>query len=257
MNDSIEYAKMIEIPTSSCEYTFKRKRRFFKKKKILKSINEELKRDGESLSSNEFFNGKTDGENVDNDANATLSNNNLPALYDEKQSKKDRKLSAVISAQVALLFALVSAIILTNVFWENSGMNTLFKSVFGSEKYLVDERAYDDFSLNLPISSPNGVNIIDGAIIIEGEYSLYPVCDGKISKVERAADGTFTVTVKHSESFSSISEGLEMVYFSSGEEISQNFPLGYVKKNAKVQLYNGDSLLTDYASKENSIVFNQ
>ena len=112
-------------------------------------------------------------------------------------------------------------------------------------------------SLTLPIADVSGVTLENGAIAINGEYSLYPVCDGKVSSVERAENGTYTLTVEHSNSFSSVIEGLDMVYFSLGEEVSRHMPIGYVKNSAKVFLYNGASLLTDYATVENSIVFNK
>ena len=136
-------------------------------------------------------------------------------------------------------------------------MNTLFKSVFSAESNIVDERDHNDFTLTLPINSESGVTVAEGAISIAGSYSLYPVCEGVVSKVEQAEDGSFTITVKHSESFVSVSEGLDLVYFTQGEAVNRNMPVGYVKNNAKVYLYNDGSLITDYATVENSIVFNK
>ncbi len=275
MDNSIEYAKMIEVPISTCEYSFKRKRPFLKKKKVVKAVNLSLAGD---LAASALIQTKNQSSPLNDDSqvqcdtfngsasydfeNTILSEesngaNTLPAIYDEEVSKKERRFKAVISAQVVAIFALVSAIILTNLFWENSGMNTLFKSVFQSEDITVNELEYDDFSLTLPIADVSGVALEDGAIAINGEYSLYPVCDGKISSVERAENGTYTLTVEHSNSFSSVIEGLDMVYFSLGEEVSRHMPIGYVKNSAKVFLYNGASLLTDYATVENSIVFNK
>ena len=121
----------------------------------------------------------------------------------------------------------------------------------------MNELEYDDFTLTLPIADVSGVALENGVITISGEYSLYPVCDGKVASVDRAENGTFTVTLEHSESFSSVIEGLDMVYFAAGEEISRHMPVGYVKNSARVYLYNGASLLTDYATVENSIIFNK
>lgn len=253
MDNSTEYAKMIEVPACSCEYSFLRKKRFFKKKKFIKAINDGIKKNSiaNENEENPFLNEAhlKDGENLKED--------NLPTLYDDKIAKKENRLSKIISVQVVAVFALISAIILTNVFWENSGMNTLFKSVFNPSVNQLENKNYNDFLLNLPVGDENAVNIVDGSIIIKGEYSIYPVCEGKISKVEQAQNGTFTVTVEHSDSFSTITEGLDMVYFSSGEEVYKNMPIGYVKDTAKVFLYNGESLLTDYASTNKTIVFNK
>lgn len=256
MDNSLEYAKMIEVPVNTCEYTYKRKRPFFKKKKVVKAVNERLKNESEKDLYNDnqdFVEEQNDNQNL----NASSQKENLPTVYDEKVAKKERFKSNVITAQVVAVFALVCAIILTNVFWENSGMNTLFKSVFYGEQVEENDLSYDEFSLTLPINGINDVEVIDGAILVSGEYSLYPVCNGTVSNIEKASDGTYTVTVKHSESFSSVTEGLDLVYFANGEEVNRYMPIGYVNKSAKVYLYNGESLITDYATVENSIVFNK
>ena len=262
MDNSLEYAKMIEVPVKTCEYSFKKKPFFFRKKKVIKEVNRQIDEENNLLQSE--FDGSESEKNIkENDFNAVneseiASGNNLPTIYDEKQARREKRKSAFISAQVVAVFALISAIILTNVFWENSGMNTLFKSVFSSNtQNTTDTRNYSDFTLNIPVGDASGVEIINGAIGIEGEYSLYPVCEGTVSKVEQASDGTFTVTVKHSDNFLSVTEGLDLVYFTEGEEVFAHMPVGYVKKSAKVYLYNGESMLTDFATVENSIVFNK
>ncbi len=273
MASDLDYAKMIEIPLNTCEYQTKKRKTLFKKKKFISLINKKLSANKvEDLKQTDFkeVNLKAQSEEQlkskkDNscpadceDKNAgvksvTEQSKNLPAIY---VSKKEKFKNAIISAQVVAVFALVSAIILTNVFWENSGMNTLFKSVFNSEKIITDDRAPTDFSLYLPVKS-EGVTLNNGVIEIEGEYSLYPVCDGKISKVLKEANGCYTVTISHSDNFFSVIEGVDLVYFSVGEEVSRNLPVGYTNKSAKVYLYEEDTLLTDYATVENSIVFNK
>jgi hypothetical protein len=255
---------MIEVPVCTCEYSFKRKKPFFKKK-LLKAVNARLakKKEIANEEKNTFNASEDDFLTLNNVEEAQMQEsliseeNNLPVVYDKVKARREKRFNAVISAQVVAVFALISAIILTNLFWENSAMNTLFKSVFQSEHGATNELEYDDFTLTLPIADVSGVALENGAIAISGEYSLYPVCDGKVSKVDRAENGTFTITLTHSESFSSVIEGLDMVYFAEGEEVSRHMPVGYVKNNAKVYLYNGASLLTDYATVENSIIFNK
>ena len=263
MDNGLEYAKMIEVPTSTCEYSFKRKRSFFKKKKVINAVNKAIKQSEDedaNIFCEEECNEKNNCKNKDKNLSSSEKANNKAsaiAVYDKKIAKKEKIKSAVISAQVVAVFALISAIILTNVFWENSGMNTLFKSVFFNDQTLEDNRSYEDFTLTLPVGDQSGVTVCEGEIGITGEYSLYPVCEGEVVKVEKATDGTYTVTVKHSESFSSVTEGLDLVYFASGEQVTRNMPLGYVKNTAKVYVYNGESLITDYAAVENSIIFNK
>ncbi|MBR3864566.1 MAG: hypothetical protein IKJ19_05615 [Clostridia bacterium] len=274
MASDLDYAKMIEIPLNTCEYQTKKRKTLFKKKKFISLINKKLslnktKNLKEEEASNNLSQTATDNAQTNNQKeNCSLTTSedkklatkkapeqtpNLPAIY---VSKKEKIKNAIISAQVIAVFALVSAIILTNVFWENSGMNTLFKSVFSSQKVISDNRAPTDFSLYLPVKS-EGVTLNNGVIEIEGEYSLYPVCDGKVSKVQKETNGSYTVTISHSDNFFSVIEGVDLVYFSVGEEVSRNLPMGYANKSAKVYLYEQDKLLTDYATVENSIVFNK
>lgn len=251
MASDIEYAKMIEIPISTCEYKPKKKRSIFRKKWLISAINGTLDKNEQQGGAQEFINEKQDLSACDEQE--SKQRENLPAIITPDSNKK---FNAIISAQVVAVFALVCAIILTNVFWENSGMNTLFKSVFKTEQIQTDNRTYGDFTLYLPVAS-EGVTVTGGVIEIAGEHTLYPVCEGKITSVERSGAGTYTLTVTHSESFSSVVEGLNYVYYSVGDEVTRNLPLGYVNEQAKVYLYNGESLLTDYATVENTIVFNK
>lgn len=245
MSDNIEYAKLIGVPANSCEYVYTRKKNFLKKNNLIKKVNCDLENDKSA---------QEDAGNLDE------------AFTDEKkqpcatiQSKKERRLGAIITAQLVAALALAVAIILTNIFWENSGMNTLFKSVFGGESItekIADERVYSDFSLNLPVKE-EGVTLVKGVINIKGDYAIYPVCDGTVKKVEKATDGTYTVTIAHSDNFSSVVEGADYVYFSVGDKINQNVPVCHTSGKAAVYLYENETLLTDYAAVENSIVFNK
>jgi len=247
-DNSIEYAKMIEFPHTSCEYVFKRKKRFFNKKTLVKSVNEQLKQqDGlDDLTTNAS----------DDCALGECEAVDKNELVLKRSDKREKLKSNLITAQIIAVFALSVAIILTNVFWENSGINQLFKNVFATEKVQEDNRSYGDFSLNLPVKG-EGVTLLEGVLNIEGEYSVYPICEGKVSKVEKAGDGTLTVTIVHSNLFSSVIEGADFVYFQEGESVSQNLPVCHTSGSARVYLYEKGSLLTDYATVENSIVFNK
>lgn len=249
MSDSVEYAKMIGVPTNSCEYVYTKRRNFLKKSNLIKKINSDLENDSNHLNDKTKFAATTD---LSDDKNELIEK-------DAKSLKKERRLGAIITAQIVAALCLAVAIILTNIFWENSGMNTLFKSVFGGEsitQQIADERVYSDFSLNLPVKE-EGVTLVKGVINIDGNYAIYPVCEGTVKKVEKATDGTYTVTIKHSDSFSSIIEGADLVYFATGEKINKNVPVCHTSKKAAVYLYENGNLLTDYAAVENTIVFNK
>lgn len=247
MNDGIEYAKLIGVPSSSCEYVHKKKKpSFFKKRTLIRKVNEELTAPAET----------DDGEHAECKCEVC-------AKDDEKEQtdvyKKEKRLGNLITAQVVAAFVLIAAILLTNIFWENSGINTLLRNVFGNEsvnEQIADERVYSDFSLNLPVKN-EGVTLVKGVISVTGEYAIYPVCEGKIDKVEKKSDGSYTVTVKHSDTFSSVIEGADLVYFSAGDSVNRNVPLCHAKDKASVYLYDNGTLLTDYAAVENTIVFNK
>lgn len=293
MNESLEYEKMIEIPSSSCEYVHKRFRRILKKRKIIKNVNAEIEKSGalaeasgdETEGVTEFSAagenekrgvcgdcamceshiGECDGADCDfcdgvfsggeKQAEKTRKTGRIASFFKNLKNPEKRG-DRIITAQIAAVFLLVIAIILTNVFWENSGMNTLFKSVFGVTQKQTDNRVYSDFSLNLPVKG-EGLTYTEGVINVTGETFIYPVCDGKISKIEKSADGKYTVTVSHSDTFKSVIEGADFVCFEAGEKVNPHVPLCHTQKGASIYLYDGNSLLTEYAAKENSIVWNK
>lgn len=297
MNESLEYEKMIEIPSSSCEYVHKRFRRILKKRKIIKNVNAEIEKSGALLNASageagaeqtgltecsaaenenrEIYENRAMCENCADKCGDDACGDFCDNVFerDESHSEKTQKTGKVasffknlknpekrgdriITAQIAAVFLLVIAIILTNVFWENSGMNTLFKSVFGVTQKQTDNRVYSDFSLNLPVKG-EGLTYTEGVINVTGETFIYPVCEGKISKIEKSADGKYTVTVSHSDTFKSVIEGADFVCFEVGEKVNSRVPLCHTQKGASIYLYDGSSLLTEYAAKEDSIVWNK
>ena len=267
MNDGIEYARLIGVPSSSCEYVRRKKKPLlFKKKNIIKKVNEELDSTAAPIGTVESIEAATIDCESDRFGgcddcslgSATAFEPKSAIIDDKKASKREKRLGAIITAQVVAVFLLVAAIMLTNIFWENSGMNTLLKTVFGTgvTEKIADERVYSDFSLNLPVKS-EGVTLVKGVISVDGEYALYPVCEGKIEKIEKGEDGKFSITIKHSDNFSSVISGADLVYFTEGASVNRNVPVCHTNGKASVCLYDNGTLLTDYAAVENSIVFNK
>lgn len=295
MNESLEYEKMIEFPLASCEYVHKR-RRLFKKRRLIKEVNSKIEgaladncydcaeKDlcenanfGSALSSREQNLRADSLENA-----ADFSKENAAVDYSESVGEKvgvggfnegasgkksarafwrfiknpEKRQDRIITVQIAAVFLLAAAIILTNVFWENSGMNTLFKSVFQTKQTQTDNRVYSDFSLNLPVRG-EGLTYTEGVINVNGESFIYPVCDGKISKIEKNSDGKYTVTVSHSDTFKSVVTGADFVCFSEGESVNAKIPLCHTEQGASLYLYDDEKLITEYAAKEDSIVWNK
>lgn len=266
MNDGIEYARLIGVPSSSCEYVRRKKKPLlFKKKNIIKKVNDELSSTAtsETPESIEACAAACPTEccgGCDDCAPRTDAafDAKSATIDDKKASKREKRFGAIITAQIVAVFLLVAAIMLTNIFWENSGMNTLLKTVFGTgvTEKIADERVYSDFSLNLPVKS-EGVTLVKGVISVDGEYALYPVCEGKIEKIEKSEDGKYSVTIRHSDNFSSVISGADLVYFTEGASVNRNVPVCHTNGKASVCLYDNGTLLTDYAAVENSIVFNK
>lgn len=294
MDESLEYEKMIEIPLASCEYVHKRKHRLLKKRKLIRQINQKIATPyasdcascSDCAESSECARFADNGDFYDNQSERGSQtegglglgdgayaqggdyskNGNEQFFNAESESKKGvlgffnglKKQKSgqdrVIAVQIAAAFLLVAAIILTNVFWENSGMNVLFKSVFGVSQKQTDNRVYSDFSLNLPVRG-EGLTYTEGVINVNGESFIYPVCDGVISQIQKGENGKYTVTVTHSDSFKSIIEGADFVCFNAGETVNAKIPLCHTDGGASIYLYDNDSLLTQYAAKENSIVW--
>lgn len=286
MDESLEYEKMIEIPLASCEYVHKRKHRLLKKRKLIKQINQKIATPYASDYSacadcadcaersdcarfadngNAFYDTQAqrgasfEGEDYSKKGDEQFFNaeseSKKGVLGFFKGLKKQKNgQDRVIAVQIAAAFLLVAAIILTNVFWENSGMNVLFKRVFGVSQKQTDNRVYSDFSLNLPVRG-EGLTYTEGVINVNGESFIYPVCDGTISQIQKGENGKYTITVTHSDSFKSVIEGADFVCFNAGETVNAKIPLCHTEGGASIYLYDNDSLLTQYAAKENSIVW--
>ena len=153
------------------------------------------------------------------------------------------------------VFLLAVTILLTNIFWENSGMNRLFKSAFGDGQTVqTDTRT----NVNFNAQSPSGemeVTLDKGVMVFSGKGSLYPVCDGKVASVVEE-DGKYTITLKHSDVFKTVISGVDFVYADQGDDVFKYVPVCYVNGgDAKVSMYNKDVLVTNYAVEGGSIVW--
>ena len=149
------------------------------------------------------------------------------------------------------IFALIVGIILTNIFWKNSGMNNLLKTVFG-EAEVQNPAVYSSFS---PLSPSKDVDVsLDSGVMTFSSGSVYSPCDGVCETITES-DGLYTVTIKHSESFSSVISGLESVYVSKNDKVYSNIPMGYSNGEIKVSMFDGDVILTGYTITDNQIVW--
>ncbi len=234
MKDGMEYAEMLGMEVSSCDVYVKPKKTRKKKElkdDVIKKVNEP------EVANAEFGEFGTD----------------IPVRSNGEKKKKFR--FDVVYAEGAAVFLLAVTILLTNIFWENSGMNRLFKSAFGDGQTVqADTRTNVNFNAQAP-SGEMEVTLDKGVMVFSGKGSLYPVCDGKVASVVEE-DGKYTITLKHSDVFKTVISGVDFVYADQGDDVFKYVPVCYVNGgDAKVSMYNKDVLVTNYAVEGGSIVW--
>lgn len=258
MKDGLEYAEMLGLGVSQCDVVVKPAKRR-KKKDVKKQVIEKV--NAETEFSAEVVPAVADAEAVEissekSTENAAVENLTYTARKTDKRKKffgKKFKFDIVYAEGVAA-FVLVVAILLTNIFWENSGMNTLFKKAFGKNESEADTRTYSSFNAQSP-SSDLEVSVSGGVMTFSGKGTMYPVCDGTVASVVEE-EGKYTVTIDHSDVFTTVISGVDYVYADKGEPVYRYIPVCYLSGgDAKVYMYNGDALLTDYIVEDGSIIW--
>lgn len=166
-----------------------------------------------------------------------------------KQSRASKGMRLALGIEFAAACALCGAIFLTNVFMPNSGINTFFRALgSATETAATDTRTYADFSLSSVISDYTDAELsLSPAGILSFTHAccVYPTADGKVAEVTQATDGTYTVKISHSDSFSGVIHGLSHVYYAVGDDVKSNVPVGYTDGENEVQvtMYSGGELL--------------
>ncbi len=235
----MEYLKMLEIPVNSCDVVIKPAKR--KKKnvveEVIEKVNSEEAQQKRVRKIKRYNREKTGPIKATNQESETVS---------IKSSKFD-----IISVQVVAIFALIVGIILTNIFWEDSGMNNLMRQVFGSSAQ-KNTATYSSFS---PLSpSKTGEVVLEDGVMTISSGSAYSPCDGVVENVSKN-DNLYTVTIKHSDSFSTVISGLELCYLEKNENVFSNVPVGYSSSEINVSMFNNSATITSYILKDNQILW--
>ena len=256
MNEEIEYAEMLEIPVSTINVIRKRKKSRRAdaenlKERAISLVNETT--DSEQPQTNDFpFFSETD-ENAENDYTSPQGREEI-ARFIPTVSRKERVQSLVLKAEFGLACALCTGIFLTNVWVPQSAINTFFRSLV-PEKQTVDTRDYTDFTLSNVLGADSDAEMTlspTGILTFVQEGCVYPTADGKVSAVTQDENGKFTVKISHTDTFSGVIDGLDYVYYSVGQTVKHNVPVGYSDGENEVQvtLYSGDELLNCFAVTE-------
>ena len=188
-----------------------------------------------------------ESENLENDG----------GRYELKsETKAEKRVRAVLGAEFALACALCGAIFLTNVFMPGSAINTFFRALDGSaQTNKTDTRTYTDFTLSGVVNdfSETELNLSPtGILSFTDECHVYPAADGKVSAVTQNEDGTYTLKISHSDTFTGVIDGLDQVYYKEGETVKTNVPVGYSCGEAEVQvtMYSSGALLNCFELTE-------
>ena len=172
--------------------------------------------------------------------------------YEQEPKKRIRTL---LGAEFASCCALCGAIFLTNVFMPGSAINTFFRSLEGKNVPSPDSRTYSDFTLSPVVSELSDAELVlspTGILSFTDKCHVYPTANGKVSAVTQNADGTYTLKISHSDSFTGIIGGLDSVYYQVGDEVKANVPVGFSSGEAEVQvtLYSDGELLNCFELTE-------
>lgn len=186
------------------------------------------------------------GENSQND----------PTMYQANENKPSKILRVVLGAEFAAACVLCGAIFLTNIFVQNSAINTFFRSLSSSsaEVAKADTRSYSDFTLSPVVSELTDAELNlspAGVLSFTEECCVYPAADGIVSEVTEQ-DGLYTVKINYSDSFTGVINGLDYAYYAVGEEVKANIPVGFSKGETEVQvtMYSAGELLNCFQLTE-------
>jgi hypothetical protein len=158
----------------------------------------------------------------------------------------------VLGVQFAVACALCLGIFLTNVFMPHSAINVFFRSL--TERETVDARTYADFTLANVVYDESVALVVSetGVLSFTDECCVYPSVDGTVSDVLQEIDGSFTVKIAHTPTFSAVITGLTYAAVEVGGKVKTNVPIGYSKGEREVQvtMYEKGELLNCFCVTE-------
>ena len=238
------YAEMLEMPVSSCDVIIKssrKKRRNSLKQQVIEKVNYDEE--------TPILNAETGEEPI-----KKQKKRGWFKRAKEQKAKREKKPFDIVYFEGVAVFLLVATILLTNIFFEGSGINRILKSVFGPAATVTDARPYKSFSAKAP-SENLSASLENGVMTFSGSGAVYPVCDGTLTSVS-SVDGVYTLTVSHSDVFKTVISGLNYVYAEEGNEVYKYIPIGYVGDGSvTVSMYNDGVLLTGYILEGGNIVW--
>ena len=234
MNQELEYAQMLEVPVSTVSVV--KKKSIFKKKntkddealkeQVVDSVNERM---GDYVYSED------------------LTAPSAPQKGAFATTMSDRS-GKILVIEIAAACLLAIGIFLTNVFMPNSAINSFITGLTAEE---VTEAAYTDFELFPVVSDLSDAEVSvssTGVITFTDDCAVYPVAEGEVASVTELSDGGYSVETAHTSVFRTIISGLTDVYYSVGDNVEGNIPVGRSdgSREITVSMYNDGELLNCY-----------
>lgn len=241
MNEELCYAEMLEIPVE----TVTMKRRGRKRAKETETGTDLQGRLVEQVN-----------EHMEDDplyAESTPIERTAP--------KKHAKLAGrIVIAEFAAVCVLCAAIFLTNLLMPASAINTFVRGLFQGESEAADTRTYTDFTLSPVVNDYVEADLAvseTGVLSFTAKCSVYAPCEGKVSSVHGDGEGGYTVELKHSDTFTTVMSGLDEVYYTVGDAVKSNLPLGYSggERAVRVTFYSEGNVLNCYTLGENGLAW--
>ena len=210
-------------------------------------------------------------EEFDNDFSDFDEQGDMPLFQTDEQENDEGRYATnneepkpfriAMAAEFTAACALCGAIFLTNVFLPDSAINTFFRALHGGNVQTADTRTYADFQLTPIVSELSNAKIQlspTGILSFTDECCVYPAANGTIREILQSQDGTYRITIDHSEYFSEVISGLDHVYYATGDEVKNNIPVGYSEGESEVQvtMYDQGELLNCFSlNEENRLVW--
>ena len=164
--------------------------------------------------------------------------------YETKwETRKEKRIKILLNAEFAAACALCGIIFVTNVFMPNSAINTFFRGLTENNQAVkADDREYSEFTLAPLVSERAAAELTlseTGVVSLLGDCCVYPTADGKVCEVTQNEDGTYTLKLAYSTSFTGVMTGLTEVYYQTGDSVKANVPIGYTdgEKAVEVVMY--------------------
>lgn len=243
MNEELDYAEMLEIPVETVTVNRRERRKKDRDSDLQEQLVQEV------------------NERMESEGDPSYAESTPIARSADYQTKKQRNMRRILIGEFIAVCALCAAIFLTNIFLENSAINTFVRGLFqGSAATQTDTRVYSDFTLSPIVNDAVDVDITvseTGVLSFVQRCSVYPPCDGTIAAINGNAQIGYTLEIKHSDSFSTIMSGLDAVYAAEGESIKSNLPVGFSdgEGEVRVMFYSSGSLLNCLTVNQNHLAW--